>query len=374
VFLITAGVLVSSIVVVKWSRSRQLDPLMVARVSGVGVVKTDVSRGTRSPDHPPGLRAAVDQIEAVLGVVKIPSRGGLLAELRQRLEALSATERRQLLEDFFTTQRDADLGGEFKLGAEGGLTASPTLRVWLLNELIRLDVVGAAELGRQVLAEMGSPDEWAVALRAVALGDKSEDARRLLRDKALLLLSHSPWQQQPTSGYLNAFDVAVHLKDQAFAPALSGLLRQTNQPALAHAAFLALDRLTLAAPVEFLGALQALPAEFEGREAARACFFARADATHPAQRELLEQYLLTPGRSAEEWSAFAAMFPNANQFLSHNLLTRQSVPDGVVLSRRDIATAGVVRQWLADPRFTKHEAHLRMLEARLIEFTRQAKK
>jgi len=296
-----------------------------------------------------------------MGAADAASRAGLLDELRRQLEALGPVERRHLLGDFLITRRDADLGGEFKLGPDGGLTASPTLRVWLLNELIRFDPTGAAELGRQVLAGMDSPDEWAVALRAVALGDKSEDARRLLRDKTLVLLGHSAWQQQPTSGYLNAFDVAVHLKDRAFAPALSGLLRQTNQPALAHAAFLALDRLTLAAPVELLSALQAQPAELEGREAARAGFFARADAMHPAQRTLLEQYLLAPSRSAEEWSAFAATFPNANQFLSNNLLTRQAIPDGAALLRRDIATLAVVRQWLTDPRFATHQAHLRAL-------------
>lgn len=310
----------------------------------------------------------------MLEAADLTQRKELLAELRRRLEALAAGERQTLLGEFLASRRDADLGGQFAVGPEGGLTASPTLRVWLLNEQARLDPAGAAALGRQVLASMDSPDEWAVALRGLALGDPSPEGRAMMKEKTLALLSHEAWQQQPTSGYLNAFDVAVHLKDQEFAPVLSGLLRQTNQPALAHAAFLALDRLTIAAPVEYLNTLQTQAAWLEGREAARAGFFARADATDPAQRVILEHYLLDPRRSVEELNAFAGTFPNASLFLSHNLLTRQTIPDGATLTRRDVATLAIVRQWLTDSRFAPRSEQLRAIEARLQEFMRQAQK
>ena len=310
----------------------------------------------------------------MLEAADLAQRKQLLAEVRRRLEALAAGERQALLGEFLTSRRDADLGGQFAVGPEGGLTASPTLRVWLLNELARLDPTAAAALGRQVLASMDSPDEWAVALRAVTLGESSAEGRTLVKDKTLALLTHEAWQQQPSSGYLNAFDVAVHLKDREFAPVLSGLLRQTNQPALAHAAFLALDRLTIAAPVEYLRMLQTQAASLEGREATRAGFFARADATDPAQRVVLEQYLLDPTRNVGELNAFAATFPNASLFLSHNLLTRQATFDGATLARRDAATLAIVRQWLAEQRFSGRLEQLRVMEARLQEFMRQAPK
>ena len=85
----------------------------------------------------------------------------------------------------------------------------------------------------------------------------------------------------------------------------------------------------------------------------------------PAQCTLLEQYLLSPDRSLEEWNAFVATFPNANQFLSHNLLTRQTVPDGAALARRDAATLAVVQQWLMDPRFASRREQMHALESRL---------
>lgn len=326
-----------------------------------------------SPDSPKS--EALGQILAgVLDAADLPQRTAQLPELRRQLEGTAAAERQQLLGEFLAARRDVDLGGQFAVGPDGGLTSSPTLRVWLLNELARLDPAAAAALGRQVLAGMDSPDEWAVALRAVALGDGSADARALMKDKTLALLAHEAWQQQPTSGYLHAFDVAVHLKDREFAPVLGGLLRQTNQPALAHAAFLALDRLTLAAPVEYLQALQTSAARLDGREAARAGFFARAGATVPVQRVILEQYLLDPQRGAEELDAFAAIFPNASLFLSHNLLTRQAVFDGATLARRDAATLAIVRQWQTEPRFAGRREQLGVIAARLQEFVRQTQK
>ena len=196
----------------------------------------------------------------------------------------------------------------------------------------------------------------------------------MVKEKALTLLNHEPWQQQPSSGFLQAFDVAVHLRDRKFTPVLSGLLRQTNQAAAAHAAFLAMDRLVMAAPIEQLGELQANPDWPAGREATRAGIFARADVTDSGQRAILENYLLDSRRSPEELNTFAATFPNASLFLSHNLLTRQTTFDGATLLRRDILTLQIVRQWLTDPRFAPVQGTLRTIESRLQEFIRQGQR
>lgn len=378
-FPLFAGVvLVVGILMAAWLWPRQAGRDAASPEPGKPVSPAANSTLRRRASQPPAPTEATEQLQralaGVLDAADLAQRKQLLAELRRRLEALGAGERQALLGEFLASHRDADLGGQFTVGPEGGLTASPTLRVWLLNELARLDPAAAAALGRQVLASMDSPDEWAVGLRAVVLGDGSTEGRALVKDKTLALLTHETWQQQPSSGYLNAFDVAVYLKDQEFAPVLSRLLSQTNQPALAHAAFLALDRLTLAAPVEFLRALQTQATSLEGREAARAGFFARADATDPAQRIILEQYLLDPRRTVEELNAFAGTFPNASQFLSHNLLTRQAVFDGTLLARRDAATLAIVRQWQTEPRFADRRAQLRMVETRLQEFQRQTQK
>ena len=320
----------------------------------------------------PSANALLPLLERVLTGHSAEERRGHLGAVRQWLRETPAAVRRAQLAAFLATRRDADLGGQFKVGPDGALTASPTLRVWLLNELSGIDRAEAAALAREVLSRPDSADEWAVALRCLALGEPSAEARALLKEKTLALLQHEAWQEQPSSGFLQAFDVAVYLRDADFAPVLSGLLRQTNQVAVAHAAFLALDRLVLAAPVANLRELQTNPDWLAGREGTRAGLFARADVTDASQRTILESYLLDARRSPGELSAFAATFPNASLFLSPNLLTRQATFDGATLLRRDLATLQVVRGWLGEPRFAAVREALRPIESRLAEYVSQA--
>lgn len=320
----------------------------------------------------PSTNALLPLLESVLTGNSAEERRRHLGEVRRWLRDTPAEVRRAQLAAFLASRRDADLGGQFKVGADGSLTTSPTLRVWLLNEFSGMDRAEAAALAREVLSRPDSADEWAVALRCLALGDTSAAAHALLKEKTLALLQREAWQEQASSGFLQAFDVAVYLRDAEFAPVLSGLLRQTNQVAVAHAAFLALDRLVLAAPVESLRELQANPDWLAGREGTRAGIFARADVTDASQRTILETYLLDSRRSPGELSAFAATFPNASLFLSPNLLTRQATFDGATLLRRDIATLQVVRGWLGEPRFAPVREALRLIESRLAEYVSQA--
>ena len=162
---------------------------------------------------------------------------------------------------------------------------------------------------------MDSPDEWAVALRNLASGDSSPDGRALLEQKTIAMLQYQPWQQNPSVGYLEAFDVAVYLGGTDLLPTLSDLVRQQD-PALSHASYLALDRLVINNPAAVLGALEAAPDLMQGREATRADYFARADVRDPQQRQVLETYLLNPSLSASELQTFAGIYPNANFMIS----------------------------------------------------------
>ena len=88
------------------------------------------------------------------------------------------------------------------------------------------------------------------------------------------------------------------------APELSGLLRQTENRAVAHAAYLAQDRLVLKEAGAVLRMLEAQPGLMNGREQTRANFFARARVTDPEQKQLLEDYLLDSRLTGEELEAF----------------------------------------------------------------------
>jgi len=295
-----------------------------------------------------------------------------LARLRQSLAASPASEASAAIRRFLDSKTDAPTRQGFKIGAKGFLNEAPTLRTFLLDYLGQVDPAAAAEYARVILNRKDSPDEWAVALRNLAVGDPGADGRALLQQKAGEMLHYGPWQQNPSTSYLEAFDVAVYLGGTGLVPALTELVRKQDNPAVAHAAYLALDRLAINEPAILLGALAAAPDLMQGREQTRANYFARADVRDPQQRQVLESYLLDPRTSAQELQQFAGLFPNANFMVSQNLLTPTPTPDRAALTGRDAASLQVVQDWLADARFAKLHPQLQRAKQRLEDFARQA--
>ena len=295
-----------------------------------------------------------------------------LALLRQKLASSQTHEASAAIRRFLDSKADATTRQGFKIGAKGFLNEAPSLRTFLLDYLGQVDPAAAAEYARVILNSKDSPDEWAVALRNLAVGDSGADGRALLQQKAGEMLQYMPWQQNPSTGYLEAFDVAVYLGGTNLAPALGDLIRWQDNPAVAHAAYLALDRLVITDASQLLAALEAAPELMQGREATRADYFARADVRDPQQRQVLETYLLDPHRSAAELAQFAGVFPNANYMISQNLLTPTPTPDHAALTSRDAASLQIVQAWLADPRFAKLQPQLQRAKQRLEDFARQA--
>jgi hypothetical protein len=153
---------------------------------------------------------------------------------------------------------------------------------------------------------------------------------------------------------------------------LSESVRDRTNPALAHAAFLSLDRLVLQEPSRLLNALLESPALLAGRESTRAGYFARADLADSEQLRLVERYVLDPRLAPAELEAFAGIFPNASYMVSYNLLTRQITPDRATLARRDRQALAVVETWLADPRFQSVRASVLKIQQRLQQFVAEA--
>jgi hypothetical protein len=315
-----------------------------------------------------------------------------LAELRRDLAGKSTQDAVAAIQQLLASRKDAPTHQGFKIGTSGWLTEYPTVRVFLLDELGRLDPKAAAEYAKAVLASMDSPDEWAVALRNLARGDSTDAGRALLTAKMQQMLDYTPWQQNPTTGYLEAFDVAVHIGGTALLPTLSNLMRRQDSAAVSHAAFLALDRIppnpdanstplrgalrgvnrrVLTEAGTTLGVLGAAPELMQGRELARADFFARADVRDPQQRQIIERYLLNPNINPAELRQFTGIFPNANFMVSQNLLTPTVTPDRTALELRDAESLRAVEQWIADPRFAKLQAQLQQVKTRLENFAKQ---
>src|ERR1019366_6538299 len=116
-----------------------------------------------------------------------------LAELRRALSVRPTAAAVAAIRQFLDSKEDASTHLGFKVAGSGLLDEAPTLRTFLLDELARLDPAAAADYAKVVLANMDSPDEWAVALRNLALGNTSTEARALLLQKTEQMLQYAPW-------------------------------------------------------------------------------------------------------------------------------------------------------------------------------------
>ena len=342
------------------------------------------SAAVATPGAPPALpapisepKSAPDRLQQVSDSLRAApdpeTARRLLAELRGALAGMPRHESLATIRRFLDAKTDAPTHLGFKLAANGLLDDAPTLRTFLLDELARLDPAASADYSRVVLASMDSPDEWAIALRNLAGGDPTEDGRSLLRQKTAEMLRYAPWQQNPSVGYLQSFDVAVYLGGTDLLPTLSDLVRPQDNPALAHASYLALDRLVINQPAAVLAALETAPDLMQGREATRANFFARADVRDPQQRQVLETYLLNPSLGAAELNAFAGVYPNMNFMLSANLLTQNATPNHEALISLDAQALVVAQEWLADPRFAPLAPALNRITQRLAGLVAQTR-
>ncbi len=292
--------------------------------------------------------------------------GDLKAALlrRDRLEAVKwITQRLDSGEDFST-------GQDITIGQDGGVTEWSTLRVLLLDVLFETDPVAAADLGRRILQTPTTADEWALAMRNVGAGSPSAEDVALLKTKSAEMLHNETWRKEASAGYLQAFDVIVHTRNAALSPELIQYTGDTGNKAVRHAAFLTLDRLTLGEPAVMMEKL--IPTAVAQPETALMVsnMVARADVRDSAQRRLVEDYLLDEKRTAAELQAFTGVFPNANQFVSPNLLTKVVTVSGSELAAHDRVALEVVNTWLDDPRFVRVHASLQGTRERLKSFAK----
>ena len=292
----------------------------------------------------------------------------LLAGLRQSLRELPADATAPAVVAFLDEGTDVPTGLEFSTGPGGTLGEAPSLRVFLLDFLPALDASAADRCGAEILKTATSPDEWAIAMRNHARAHPTADGSAFLKKKAEEMIRNSAWLENPSAGFLEAFDVFVHTRDTAATPLLAKLARDQEQRAAAHAAYLTLDRLVIAEPRAVFAWIGQQPGLFKGRELMQANFFARADVRDGRQRMQVESYLLDSARSTAEIEAFAGIYPNANYMISENLLTHSEIPVPADLAARDQAALQVTDEWLADPRFQLLRPHLQTIRSRLQQF------
>ena len=324
--------------------------------------------------HPPGSALPLDKARSSIldtwdADQPQTTRRQTLADLKNQLDSLPADEAVSMIREFLASGNDKSTGLSFEIAADGNLKEWPTFRTFLLDAISTIDPAAAAAISREILDKPTTADEWALALRNVGRAEDNDPSRDYLRKKTVELIRNPEWQAKPSVGYLNAFDVLVHTEATTETPLLSELIQNKDRKDLAHAAFLTLDRLVQRQPEEMLGQLAADTSLQQSRPQMTAQQFARADLRDDRQRGLVAQWLLDPNRTAAELDSFAGVYPNQNQFVSNNLLTRDAPVSGADLAQHDREVLGIITNWQKDPAFQPVAGHLRTMTARLSQFT-----
>src|SRR5258707_16335 len=142
------------------------------------------SSGSETNRLYPKLKSAVAAM-----IVPLRNRAAQMAELGAAIASMAPYECSEGIRRFLDSGEDAQTGKGFKLRSDGSLEEAPTLRVWLLDYLSKTDPGSALEYARKVLAKKESADEWAVALRCLALLDDGSEGRSYLGTKTAELLT-----------------------------------------------------------------------------------------------------------------------------------------------------------------------------------------
>jgi hypothetical protein len=325
------------------------------------------------PDLASSFVARLDDSLGQLKISKDPEANRrILAELRKLLDGLPRDVASREIQSFLASGKDAQTQLDVTIKQGGDFGDASSLRVFLLDYLGKIDHPAAGAVAEQILSRYTTPDEWAVSLRNYAWANQNPAAQDYLEKKARELLANPEWRTNPTAGFLEAFDTIVYAHGTSLAPELAELVRDKENRALSHAAYLTLDRLTITEPAAMLKQLVEQPELMQGREQTRANFVARTDVRDPTQRALLEQYLLDPARGPEELATFAGIYPNGNYMVSDNMLTTVETIQGQEIVARDLNALETIEQWQADPRFERLNTFLTLIRERLLIFVRQA--
>ena len=317
-----------------------------------------------APATPAPELSLADRIGAVLAKLRRNGAGADdLALLRRDLFADPAAGI-AAIRRFLATHEDAATGQHFTVARDGVLGGAPTLRLFLLDLLGQLSRTvrqgDGAAVAREILGKKDSPDEWALALRNLAWDEPK--SRAFLAQKMHEMLAYEPWIATPTSGMIEAFDVAVYSGDATFIPTFSALSRGEN-PSLQRASTVALDRLAETSTLAVMNYLNANPTVIADLPFVRADYFAKADLADEQQRKAVERYLDRGDIAASEKTKFLHAIASPGSFVSDSLLTTSIKPDDGSARHAGIAAATV--EWVRTNRFPPLRDHVLWLLRRV---------
>lgn len=296
----------------------------------------------------------------------------ILERLRGTLRDLPADVASAAIVAYLDSGSDAATGLGFTLANGGILDAAPTVRTAMLDLLAQIDPGVSVDYARRIFESSPSSDEWALAMRNVGWQNQDRSHSPELRRQLQRMLDNPTWLANPTPGFFEAFDVAVHLGGVEEITTMASVVRLEDQNGnrvengATHAAMLAIDRIVASNPTTTLPALANDPELLSWSPEHRAGLLARADVRDPAQRAALEQYLATLSSRPEELATFTALFPNRNGTLGNALISTPlpEVPHEDLLAG-DRAARALLLEWSNSNRFPGIHTNLRQITDRI---------
>lgn len=290
----------------------------------------------------------------------------LLRTLREGIRQAPEDEAAAAILGFLKSRDDAATGLPFTVGPEGMMGTAPTLRLALLDLLPSLDPMASLELARAIMQQRTSPDEYAISLRNMAWNDLDGDLRDELSGRFMDLLD-TPWLDEPSPGFLEAFDISVEVGGSAMFDRMASLAREAmekSNPMASQAAFMSMDRMVVRDPALLTSALAQDPAWMDFAPQQRASLASRLDITDPAQKELFTRYL-SSAHAPGELEYFSKLFPNQNYLHGHRLVTGdETTPSITEVAASD---ARVLRELDTLEAGTPAEAAIRTIRERLVK-------
>jgi hypothetical protein len=265
---------------------------------------------------------------------------------------------------------------EFVVGSEGVMAETPTYRTALLDLLGQTDPAQSADYARELMTATVDPDEYSLALRNLAWANAGEQLDAELQERFAAMLGRQDWRRSPSTGYLEAFDVAVATTSIGQVARLLEFPPDPGYPSedkVGRAAFVALDRIMQRAPGKVVEAFRQDPGLLAEAPVHRASIMSRLDVRQADQSALLRDYLRRQDHGAGELAYFADIFPNGNHFAGYRLVTPwQRGPSMSQVEELDRATLATTTAWVADPQFAAVKQTLSSVVERLREFSRPA--
>ncbi len=306
------------------------------KIGAENVEKRSANRSIAAADKPPTddsspeVRAKIEAFieETLFKLIKAQSpeeAAAILAELRERIrgtkDEAAATE---AILAFLKSGKDAKTNLPFKVGPEGILETSPSLRIALLDLIASLDPIAGADLARQLMDERKSPDEYAIALRNLSWTDLEGDTHEEISTRFKEMIAQDEWLKKPTRGFLEAFDVAVEVSSSEMLATMADLHHdafKSKNDGVARAAFIALDRIALREPSHLTGLLGSEVNAPKMLPDQRASIMSRLDITDSAHRDVFVRYLNASIHGPTELNYFGSLFPNGNYIKGNRLIT-----------------------------------------------------